>query len=115
MKILCSAVLSLEAVAVFLAIPVVATNGSLDNTALIITLGLALTVALFLAVGTLRRPWGLTLGWLLQVPVLAIGFLAPVMFIVGGIFLVLWYMAIHQGSRVDALKAERAAAEPPLG
>jgi hypothetical protein len=115
MKILCSAVLSLEAIAVFLAIPVVAINGSLHNTALVVTLGLLLTVVLFLAVGTLRRPWGLTFGWLLQLPVLAIGFLAPAMFIVGGVFVVLWYMAIHQGSRVDAIKAERAAAEPPLG
>jgi uncharacterized membrane protein len=115
MKILCSAVLGLEAIAVFLAIPIVATNGSVGSTALVIALGLLLTVVLLLAVGTLRRPWGLTFGWLLQLPVLAIGFLAPAMFIVGGIFVVLWYVAIHQGSRVDALKAERAAAEPPLG
>lgn len=115
MKILCSAVLGLEAIVVFLAIPVVATNGSVDSTALVVSLGLLLTVMLFLAVGTLRRSWGLSLGWLLQVPVLAIGFLAPAMFIVGGIFAVLWYVAIHQGSRIDALKAERAATQPPLG
>lgn len=115
MKILCSAVLGLEAIAVFLAIPIVSTNGSVNNTALVVTLGLILTVLLFLAVGTLRRSWGLTFGWLLQVPVLAIGFLAPAMFIVGGIFVVLWYVAIHQGSRIDALKAKSAAAEPPLG
>ena len=99
----------------FLAIPVVSTNGSTHSTSLVVTLGLILTVALFLAVGTLRRSWGLTVGWLLQIPVLAIGFLAPAMFIVGGIFVVLWYVAIRQGSRVDALKAQRAAAEPPLG
>ncbi|MDO8732044.1 MAG: DUF4233 domain-containing protein [Actinomycetota bacterium] len=115
MKILCSAVLSLEAIAVFLAIPVVATNGSVGNTALVLGLGLALTVMLFLSVGTLRRRWGLSLGWLLQVPVLAIGFLAPAMFIVGGIFVVLWYVAIHQGSRVDAIKAQQAELPPPLG
>ncbi|MDP2014704.1 MAG: DUF4233 domain-containing protein [Actinomycetota bacterium] len=115
MKILCSAVLSLEAIAVFLAIPVVATNGTVQNTALVVALGLLLTVLLFLAVGTLRRSWGLTLGWLLQIPVLAIGFLAPAMFIVGGVFLILWYVAIQQGSRVDAIKAQHGGAEPPLG
>ena len=115
MKILCSAVLSLEAIAVFLAIPVVSTNGSVDSTALVVSAGLILTILLFLAVGTLRRSWGLTFGWLLQIPVLLIGFLAPAMFIVGGIFVVLWYFAIHQGTRVDALKAQRAEAEPPLG
>ena len=115
MKILCSAVLGLEAIAVFLAIPVVATNGSMGSTGVVVALGLALTVLLLFAVGTLRRSWGLTFGWLLQVPVIAIGLLAPAMFIVGGIFVVLWYVAIHQGSRVDALKAQRQAAEPPLG
>jgi len=114
-KILCSAVLGLEAIAVFLAIPVVTANGSVDSTGWVIALGLLLTVLLFLAVGTLRRSWGLTFGWLLQLPVLAIGFLAPAMFIVGGIFVVLWYVAIHQGSRVDAMKAEQAAGDPPLG
>lgn len=115
MRILCSAVLGLEAIAVFLAIPVVTTNGSVDRTGLVIALGLVLTVLLLLAVGTLRRPWGLTFGWLLQVPVLGIGLLAPAMFIVGGVFVALWYVAIHQGSRVDALKAERSQAPPPVG
>ena len=112
MKILCSAVLSLEAIVVLLAIPVVTTNGSTHNTALVVVLGLLLSLALLLAVGTLRRSWGLTVGWLLQIAVLAIGFLAPAMFIVGGIFAVLWFSAIHQGRRVDAIKAARQAGQP---
>ena len=115
MKVLCSATLSLEAVVVFLGVVVAGTNGDHSNTGLIFTLGFTLMVVLFLAVGTLRRPWGLTFGWLLQIPVLALGFLVPLMFVMGGIFVVLWYVAIHQGSRIDLLKAERAAQNPPVG
>ncbi len=115
MKILCSAVLSMEAIVVFLGILVAGTNGDHDNTTLIFILGFALMVVLFLAVGTLRRPWGLTAGWILQIPVLAIGLLVPAMFIIGGIFLVLWYSAIHQGTKIDVLKAERASQIPPVG
>jgi uncharacterized membrane protein len=114
-KILCSAVLSMEAIVVFLGILVAGTNGDHDNKTLIFILGFVLMVVLFLAVGTLRRPWGLTAGWILQIPVLAIGVLVPVMFIVGGLFLVLWYAAIHQGTKVDVLKAERARQIPPVG
>jgi nitrogen fixation-related uncharacterized protein len=49
------------------------------------------------------------LGWILQVAVLALGFLVPTMFIIGGIFVVLWFFAVRNGQRVDALRAERAA------
>ncbi len=114
MKVLCSAVLSMEAIVVFLGVLVAVTNGDHDNKTLIFILGLALMVLLFLAVGTLRRPWGLTAGWILQIPVLAVGFLVPTMFIVGGIFLVLWYAAIHQGTKIDVLKAQRAGDLPPV-
>jgi len=114
-KILCSAVLSLEAIVVFLGVVVAGTNGDHDNTTLIFILGFVLMIVLFLSVGTLRRPWGLTAGWILQIPVLAIGFLVPLMFLVGGIFVVLWYAAIHQGTKIDVLKAQRASAIPPVG
>ena len=115
MKVLCSATLGLEAIVVFLGVVVAGTNGDHNNTGLIFTLGFTLMVVLLLAVGTLRRPWGLTFGWLLQIPVLALGFLVPLMFVMGGIFVVLWYVAIHQGSRIDLLKAERATQNPPVG
>ncbi|MFA7322875.1 MAG: DUF4233 domain-containing protein [Candidatus Nanopelagicales bacterium] len=115
MKVLCSAVLSLEAIVVLLAIPIATTNGSVANTALAVWLGFGIALLLLLTVGTLRRPWGITLGWILQVVVLAIGFYVPAMFIVGGIFAVLWFVAIQQGLRIDALKAQRVAAAPPVG
>ncbi len=107
MKVLCSAVLGIEAIVVFLATSLAASNGSVSNTALVWAVGLALMVLLFLAIGTLRRPWGLTVGWILQAVVLATSLVVGwSMVVVGGIFVVLWWLAIHNGSRVDALRAQ---------
>lgn len=106
MRVLCSAVLGIEAIVVFLATSLAASNGSVSNTALVWGAGLALMVLLFLAIGTLRRPWGLTVGWALQVVVLATSLVVGwSMLIVGIIFVVLWWLAIHNGSRVDAMRA----------
>jgi len=106
-KVLCSAVLGIEAIVVLLATSLATSNGSVSNTALAWAVGLALMVLLFLAIGTLRRPWGLTVGWILQAVVLATSLVVGwSMVIVGGVFVVLWWLAIHNGSRVDALRAQ---------
>lgn len=62
-------------------------------------------VLLVTAAGTLGRPFGHALAWVLQVALVALGFLAPLMFVVGGIFAALWVYAVVGGRR-----AERAAA-----
>ena len=54
---------------------------------------------------------GPVVGSFLQVVVVALGFLVPLMFIVGGIFAVLWYFAVRNGSRVDALRKAYAEAQ----
>jgi hypothetical protein len=106
MRVLCSAVLGIEAIVVFLATSLAASNGSVSNTALVWGAGLALMVLLILAIGTLRRPWGLTVGWILQAVVLATSLVVGwSMLVVGVIFVVLWWLAIHNGSRVDAMRA----------
>ncbi len=112
MKVLCSSVLAIEAIVVFLASLVASTNGSVASRGLAIGVGSAIAVLLILSVGVLRRPWGVVWGWVMQVIVLSIGFLVPLMFVVGGIFVVLWFIAVRTGTRVDALReAAKAAAE----
>ena len=112
MKVLCSAVLGIEAIVVFLATSLAASNGSVSNTALAWGVGLVLMVLLFLAIGTLRRPWGLTVGWILQAVVLATSLVVGwAMLFVGGIFVVLWWLAIHNGSRVDAMRAQASSGD----
>lgn len=109
MKVLGSAVLAAEAVVVFLATSLASSNGSVDNTRLAWGVGLGLMVLLVLAIGTLRRPWGVAVGWAMQGLVVATALVAGwAMLVVGGLFTVLWFAAVRSGRRVDALRAERS-------
>lgn len=112
MKVLCSSVLAIESIIVFLASLVASTNGSVSSQGLAIGVGSGIAILLILSVGVLRRPWGVAWGWVMQVVVLSIGFLVPLMFVVGGIFALLWFIAVRTGRRVDALReAAKAAAD----
>lgn len=112
MRVLCSSVLAMEAVVVLLATSLATSVGSVSNSALAWTLGLLLMVLLALAPATLRFRWGLTAGWILQLLVMLSAIVVGwAMLVVGGIFVVLWWLAIQNGSRVDRLKAEAAARE----
>ena len=112
MKVLCSSVLGIEAIVVLLATSLATSDGSVSNTTVAWTAGLGLMVLLVLAIGTLRRPWGLTVGWVLQALVLASAVIVGwTMIVVGGLFVVLWWLAIHNGRRVDALQAQAGEAD----
>lgn len=109
MKVLCSSVLGIESIVVFLCCLVASTNGSVSSQGAAIGLGAGLMVLILLSIGVLRRPWGVWWGSFLQVVVVFLGILVPIMWFVGGIFAVLWFLAVRNGSRVDALRAARAA------
>ncbi|HET7475305.1 MAG TPA: DUF4233 domain-containing protein [Dermatophilaceae bacterium] len=64
--------------------------------------GVGLAVACVLASGLLRMPFGVTVGWVLQVLTLAYAVVVPMMLVVGAVFLALWLMALLQGARMDA-------------
>ncbi|MFC8801589.1 DUF4233 domain-containing protein [Promicromonospora sp. NPDC057138] len=55
---------------------------------------------------------GRAAGTVAQVPVLAMGLLVPMMYLVGGIFVILWIYALRLGARVDRERAEYDAAHP---
>jgi Protein of unknown function (DUF4233) len=67
-----------------------------------LVIGSLLAVACILDAGLLRRPWGITAGWVLQVATLACAFVVPVMLLVGLLFGALWLTALAQGRRMDA-------------
>lgn len=71
-------------------------------------LGGGLALSLLLAAGLLRQPGGYVVGSVLQVAVVAGGVLVPLMFVVGGIFAVLWVVSLRLGARIDRERAERA-------
>ena len=102
MKVLGAAVLSLEAIAVLLAIPVVVVVGTIAVPPWLgIAGGVILAVALLVLARYVTRPWAIPVGWGLQALVVLTGVLAPAMFIVGGLFALLWGVAIRLGRQVD--------------
>jgi hypothetical protein len=103
MRVLGAAVLSLEAIVVILAIPVVVMVGTVPVPAWLgISAGVILATALLVLARFVTRPWAIPVGWSLQVLVVLTGVLAPAMFIVGGIFALLWGVAIRLGREADA-------------
>lgn len=99
-------VLASQAIAVFfgalVAMAMAKADGDGSHTTYL-TVGSVLAVLCFLACGVLRRPWGVTLGWLLQVATLASAVVVPAMLFVGVLFGALWVTALHQGHRMDEL------------
>jgi hypothetical protein len=111
-----ASILVFEAIIVVMAIPVAISLGDVDPIVAGIGGG-ALALACVMTAGLLRRPWGYSLGWVLQVLLIASGFVVTAMFILGGLFAVLWFVGLRVGRRGEALRAERWAdvADPSTG
>ncbi len=106
---MCAAVLALEAVTLGLTTPVMISIADVDvPTALAIGLGLA--VACLLLAGMLRREWAYSLGWVIQGAAVGLGFVIPLMFVLGGIFALLWGTASMLGRKIERERAEAYAA-----
>ena len=97
---MCAAILSLEGVSLGLTTPVLISVTGVDtSTALWVGLGLA--VACFLLAGMLRGEWAYALGWVLQGLAIGLGFLIPMMFVLGAIFALLWGTAYFLGRKIE--------------
>ncbi|MCG5219741.1 DUF4233 domain-containing protein [Streptosporangium sp. KLBMP 9127] len=102
MRRLCATVLGMEAVVVALITPVaINLYGVAPGTAVAVGVGLA--VACVLIAGMLKRPFSYLAGSLLQVLVIATGFLVFPMFFLGVIFAALWITAIFVARRVEGV------------
>jgi high-affinity Fe2+/Pb2+ permease len=105
-------VLGAQSVVVFLGALVARTLAAARGDAssgIYLLVGCGLAVLCLLAAGLMRRPYGVTVGWLIQVATFLSGFVLPMMLIVGVIFLLLWVTCLWQGQRIDAIQAGRAA------
>ncbi|GAA4374986.1 DUF4233 domain-containing protein [Nocardioides caricicola] len=103
---MCAAVLSLEAITLGLTTPVMISVAGVD-TSTALWVGLGLTAACLLLAGMLRREWAYSLGWVIQGAAIGLGFVIPLMFVLGGIFAGLWASAYFLGIKIER---ERAAA-----
>jgi hypothetical protein len=75
--------------------------------ALILGVGIALSVVMVLACAFLRKPWGIGLGWVLQVVLILTGIFEPAMFLVGVLFAICWWYGIRTGIRLDREAGQR--------
>lgn len=107
---LCAAMLTLQAVVLFLTTPVMVSVAGVGLTSALV-IGLGLTLACVVAAGTLRHSVGYGLGWAIQVASLALGFVITMMFLLGVIFGALWAGAYYVGRKIDVEKAERQILE----
>jgi hypothetical protein len=103
---MCAAVLSLEAITLGLTTPVLITVADVA-TGPALAVGLGLAVVCLLLAGMLRAEWAYGLGWAVQVAAIGLGLVIPLMFVLGGIFALLWGTAYLLGRKIER---ERAAA-----
>jgi hypothetical protein len=82
-----------------------ATGPDADRSTTYLLVGSGLAVLSVVAAGQLRRPFGLTLGWLVQALTLASAIFVPAMLVVGLIFLALWITCLVMGTRIDEEQA----------
>lgn len=101
MRAIASMVLTMEALIVFFA-SLVAMQLSSVGTTTSLVVGGVISVACLVVVGLLRFPWAYTVGSVLQVIVLATGFIVPMMFVLGAIFGAIWAFALIWGRKVAA-------------
>lgn len=97
-------ILVVEAFVVFFAV-LVAHQLSTDARAVNWGLGLGIALALVLCAGLLRRtPWAYVVGLVLQIPVILMGLVVPMMWVLGLGFALLYVYGVLKGSTLDAEK-----------
>ena len=104
-----SAVLAFEVVVLWLFIPVAVTISGL-SAGVALPLGLGAGLACIVAIALLRRPHGIAVGGAVQVLVVALGLVVPAMFVIGGVFALLYFSALRLGRQIDEVRAEQQAA-----
>ncbi|MFE9167937.1 DUF4233 domain-containing protein [Streptomyces kebangsaanensis] len=108
MRTLCSSTLIGEFFVIGFAGLVAMKDPGLSMTTVWTVSGIAMLLCLLLC-GLVTRPGGVALGWVLQVALIASGFVVPMMFFLGAVFAALWWASVHFGRKVDEAKARFAA------
>jgi hypothetical protein len=107
---ICAAVLVFEGLVIFFATLVALDLSDVSDGALWAVGGGGAVLCLLLA-GLLRWRWAFVAGSVLQVALVAAGFVVPVMFFLGLVFAGLWFLALHLGRKVERIQAARVAGE----
>lgn len=73
--------------------------------------GTIFSVIFILCCAGLRKSWGIHFGWALQLLMVLNGFFLPAMFVLGVLFVFLWWYAATKGVAMDAENEQRYRAE----
>jgi hypothetical protein len=109
MRTLCSTTLISEAFVVLFAALVAMQLSGVPHGTLWTVSGIAMVLCIALC-GVITRPFGVALGWALQIGLIASGAVVPIMYGLGAVFAALWWCAVYYGRKVDAVRAARAGA-----
>lgn len=82
-----------------------------DHTSNALVYGGIIAILLFLAAGLLKRRSGFYIATVLQIFMIAFGFVVPSFFIIGVIFIGLWAAAIIVGRKGEAARAAHLASQ----
>lgn len=107
MRSLASIVLAFESLVLALATPVMISVADV-RPAIALSVCLGLAVLALLATGLLRNQVGYVLGSVVQVGAVGLGFVVPVMFVLGLAFAAFWVAAIVLGRRIEEAKRAHA-------
>ena len=83
-----------------------------DHSSAAIIYGCVISFLLFLAAALVRHPGGFVIGSIMQIAMIAFGFVVPSFFIIGVILIGLWVAAIVVGRKGEAARAALLAAGP---
>jgi Protein of unknown function (DUF4233) len=75
--------------------------------------GAALAIVLALATRVVRYPWGVWVGWVLQLVLLATGILLPALYIAAAIFVAMWIFCFVRARQID--RANLVSSAPAEG
>jgi hypothetical protein len=83
-----------------------------DHSDAAIIYGCVISFLLFLAAALVRRPGGFVIGSIMQIAMIAFGFVVPSFFIIGAVLIGLWVAAIVVCRKGEAARAALLAAGP---
>ncbi|MDQ1621600.1 MAG: hypothetical protein QOH19_18 [Actinomycetota bacterium] len=103
-----STVLLLEAfVVLFATLAVFGLRRGEISPVLIFSVGITLSLVFVLTCAVLSKPWGVGLGWILQLVLILSGLAEPMMYLVGALFAIAWWYGIRTGIRLDREAGQR--------
>jgi hypothetical protein len=71
------------------------------------SVGITLSLVFVFTCAVLSKPWGVALGWILQLVLILSGIVEPMMYLVGALFAVAWWYGIRTGIRIDREAGQR--------